>query len=39
MGVVVVPAAATDDDNCASAGSNPAMSFVKRDRGEGVGKK
>jgi len=29
------PAVAADDDNCASADSNPAMSFAKKDRGVG----
>jgi len=38
MRVVVVPAAA-DDDNCAAAGPNPAMSFAKKDRGRGIGEK
>jgi hypothetical protein len=36
MGVIVVPAAA-DDDNRVFAGSNIVMSFVKKDRGRGVG--
>jgi hypothetical protein len=39
MRVVAILAATADDDNYASAGSNPAMSFVKKDRGEGVDKK